>query len=193
MNTTVLYSDSGAFAIDENGIVQSFRPSDDNPFIYENIPDEVWIQQSIRTLVVPDGVKGFCSEFMRGVWIKEKFILPDSLISIGSNSFDFGHQQHSVFANSILPEVKIPSSVQTIGNFAFGGSRIKLLQLPVGLQSPYGRQFKDSYIEELKLPAEWEGKVGLDQYNQLDARQLGDAYDYLHWPSTKIGKLIFYK
>ena len=190
MNTTVLYSESGAFVIDENGIVQSFSPSDDNPFMYEDLPDEVWVQQSVRTLVVPDGVKGFCSEFMRGVWIKEKFILPDGLLSIGSNSFDSGY---CVFANSILPEVKIPSSVKTIGNFAFGGSRIKSLQLPVGLQSPYGRQFKDSYIEELRLPAEWEGKVVLDEYRQLDARVLGDKYEYLHWPSTKIERLIFYK
>ena len=190
-------SSSGRFLVDNNGIALSFEPSEDNGYIIEETELNAYNQhhpnKSIRTLIVPKGVKGFASDFMRGVRVIEKFELPDGLLSIGNNSFDFEHSQHCVFANCILPSVTIPDSVKEIGNFAFGHSHIEALQLPSSLRSPYGRQFKDSYIGTLVLPKEWEDIACLDEYERLKIELESVNYGYLHWPSTAVDKLMFYQ
>ena len=190
-------SSSGRFLVDNNGIALSFEPSEDNEYIIEETELNAYNQhhpnKSIKTLIVPKGVKGFASEFMREVRVIEKFELPDGLLSIGNNSFDFEHSQHCVFANCILPSVTIPDSVKEIGNFAFGHSHIEALQLPSSLRSPYGRQFKDSYIGTLVLPKEWEDIACLDEYERLKIELDNVNYGYLHWPSTAVDKLMFYQ
>ena len=189
-------SSSGRFLVDNNGIALSFEPSKDNEYIIEETELNAYNQhhpnKSIKTLIVPKGVKGFASEFMREVRVIEKFELPDGLLSIGNNSFDFEHSQHCVFANCILPSVTIPDSVKEIGNFALGHSRIETLQLPSSLRSPYGRQFKDSYIETLVLPKEWENIAYFNEHNRLVIELDSVSYGYLRWPSTTVGKLTFY-
>jgi len=94
----------------------------------------------------------------------------------------------------ILPSVVISRSVKEIGNFAFGHSHIEVLQLPASLHSPYGRQFKDSYIGILRLPCEWKGMVSLDKCNHLHRSGLldSDVFGYIGWPSTHIEILEFY-
>ena len=190
-------SSSGRFLVDNNGIALSFEPSEDNEYIIEETELNTYNQhhpnKSIKTLIVPKGVKGFASEFMRGVRVIEKLEFPDGLLSIGNNSFDFEHSQHCVFANCILPSVTIPDSVKEIGNFAFGHSHIEALQLPSSLRSPYGRQFKDSYIGTLVLPKEWEDIACLDEYERLKIELESVNYGYLHWPSTAVDKLMFYQ
>lgn len=189
-------SSSGRFLVDNNGIALSFEPSKDNEYIIEETELNTYNQhhpnKSIKTLIVPKGVKGFASEFMRGVRVIEKFELPDGLMSIGNNSFDFEHSQHCVFANCILPSVTVPNSVKEIGNFAFGHSHIEALQLPSSLRSPYGRQFKNSYIGTLVLPKEWENIAYLNEHNRLIIELDSVNYGYLRWLSTTIGKLTFY-
>lgn len=185
----VLQSESGTFFIDEYGILQRFEPAADNPFIEEmtelNDNYTYTTHKSIRTLIIPNGVKGFVSDFMRGIKVVEKFELPEGLINIGEDCF----------ANCILPMVAIPKSVQEIGIFAFGHTHIDTLQLPATLHSPYLRQFKDSHIGALKLPKEWKNHVALGEYNELcldNERFDSDKYGYLGWSSTKIGKMEFY-
>ena len=194
--TKYIESSSGRFLVDNNGIALSFEPSEDNEYIIEETELNTYNQhhpnKSIKTLIVPKGVKGFASEFMREVRVIEKFELPDGLLSIGNNSFDFEHRQHCVFADCILPSVIIPDSVKEIGTFAFGNTHIETLQIPSSLHSPYGRQFKDSYIGTLILPREWKGIAFLDKYNRLVIELDSVNYDYLHWPSTTVGKLTFY-
>lgn len=189
-------SSSGRFLVDNNGIALSFEPSEDNEYIIEETELNTYNQhhpnKSIKTLIVPKGVKGFASDFMRGVRVIEKFELPDGLLSIGNNSFDFEHSQHCVFANCILPSVTIPNSVKEIGNFAFGHSHIEALQLPSSLRSPYGRQFRDSYIGTLVLPKEWENIAYFNEHNRLVIELDSVNYGYLRWPSTTVCKLIFY-
>jgi hypothetical protein len=153
-------SQSGKFLIDNEGIALHFEPSKENEYIIDDIEFEKnyyanKISRTIRTFIVPEGVKGFVSDFMRHTRVIEKFKLPNSLLSIGNNSFDIENGIHCVFANCILPSVTIPKSVKEIGEFAFGSSRIETLQLPTSLRSPYGRQFKDSYIDTLVLPSKW--------------------------------------
>lgn len=64
-----LKSESGSFIVDENGIVQRFEPKEDNPFIDEKTEFRknysTITYKSIRTFIVPQGVKGFVSDFMR--------------------------------------------------------------------------------------------------------------------------------
>ena len=195
----VLTSRSGSFYIDENGVALRFEPSEENPFFDEETEHhdnyDYKTNKSIRTLTIPMGVKGFSSDFMRGVRVIERFELPEGLTSIGNNSFDIGNGVHCVFADCILSTVIIHQSVEEIGIFAFGHTHIETLQLPASLHSPYGRQFKDSFIGTLRLPKEWKDGVTLDKYGRL--RLTGwwfsdDKYGYLRWPSTKVGKLEFY-
>lgn len=185
----VLKSKSGSFFIDGKGVAQRFEPDDDNPFIEEvkvkegNYTYDTY--KTIRTFIVPEGVKGFAADLIRGIRVVERFELPESLTCIGENCF----------ANCILPEVVIPQSVHKIGIFAFGHSHIGTLQLPTTIQSLYGRQFKDSHIGVLRLPKEWKNHVALGEYNELclDNEWFdNDKYGYLRWSSTKIENLKFY-
>ena len=196
-NKSVLKSESGFFYIDGNGIVQRFVPAEDNhnPYVDDVSDYQITkISKSIRTMVIPNGVKGFVSDFMRGVRVTERFELPEGLESIGNNSFDINLEEHCVFANCILPSVVIPRSVKEIGNFAFGHSHIESLQLPASLHSPYGRQFKDSHIGLLRLPNEWKNMVSLNDNGRLNVNGAMDTeiFGYLRWPSTYVEKLVFY-
>lgn len=191
-----LESISGKFFIDKDGIAKSFEPSKGNEFIIENTElKDNYIHstsKSIRTFIVPEGVKGFVSDFMRHTKVIERFELPDGLLSIGNNSSDIEEGMHRVFANCILPSVIIPDSVKELGVFAFGNSHIETLQVPPSLRSPYGRQFKDSYIENLVLPSNWKDIISVDSYNHLKAKLDYNDFGYLIWPSTLVGKLEFY-
>ena len=193
--TKYIESSSGRFLVDNNGIALSFEPSEDNEYIIEETELNAYNQhhpnKSIKTLIVPKGVKGFASEFMREVRVIEKFELPDGLLSIGNNSFDFEHSQHCVFANCILPSVTIPNSVKEIGVFAFGYSHIEALQLPSSLRSPYGRQFKGSHIGTLVLPKEWENIAYFNERNRLVIELDSVNYGYLDL-LTNVDKLMFY-
>ena len=194
-NKSELKSESGFFYIDVDGIVQRFVPTEDNPYVDDVSDYQITkISKSIRTMVIPNGVKGFVSDFMRGVRVTERFELPEGLERIGNNSFDINIEEHCVFANCILPSVVIPRSVKEIGNFTFGHSHIEVLQLPVSLHSPYGRQFKDSHIGLLRLPNEWKDMVSLDDDGHLNVNSTMDTetFGYLRWPSTYVEKLVFY-
>lgn len=197
-NENTLMSESGVFFIDENGIVQRFEPAENNQYIdeetdiHDNYTNKTY--KSISTMIIPDGVKGFVSDFMRGIRVLKRFELPKDLLRIGNNSYDIKEKEHCVFADCILPTVIIPQNVQEIGTFAFGHTHIDTLQLPSSLHSPYGRQFKDSYINTLRLPHEWEGIVSLDKCNRLCVADTLNAntYGYLRWPSTHVERLEYY-
>lgn len=191
---TILESESGYFHVDENGIAQQFVPSDENPYIYEVMERRSYYtyepRRSIRTFVVPEGIKGFKSDFLRGIRVIERFELPESLVRIGNNSFHLESEETCVFANCILPEVVIPETVCEIGVFAFGHSDIEILQFPVSLRSPYGRQFKDSHIGKLRLPKEWKGNASLDDgCLVLNGCLTAEGFGYLSWPSTLTDQL----
>lgn len=186
--STVFESESGLFKVDASGIMLSFEPAEDNqPFeevsrIHNNYHFET--STSIRSFVVPEGVKGFGIHVMGGIRVVERFELPASLIEI----------PQGFFADSILPTVKLPDGLLKIDDFAFGHSFIEELYIPEALESPYGRQFKDSYVGTLYLPNAWEGRARLTDYGSLDIKMssFGER-SYLFWPSTMIGALRFYK
>lgn len=188
-------SSSGRFLVDNNGIALSFEPSEDNEYIIEETELNTYNQhhpnKSIKTLIVPKGVKGFASEFMRGVRVIEKLEFPDGLLSIGNNSFDFEHSQHCVFANCILPSVTIPDSVKEIGVLAFAYTNFETLQFPSAIHSTYGRQFLNSNIGTLMLPKEWENIAYFNEHNRLVIELNSVNYGYLDL-LTNVDKLMFY-
>ena len=74
----VLNSESGTFYVDDHSIVQRFEPANNNPFVDEETEIEsnytYTTHKSIRTFIVPEGVKGFVSGFMRGVRIVDRLV-----------------------------------------------------------------------------------------------------------------------
>lgn len=80
----LLYSESGTFYIDNEGVVQRFEPAADNPFVEEETEKEALYTyttyRSIRTFVVPEGVKGFDRGFMGVTRVIERFDLSDGQV-----------------------------------------------------------------------------------------------------------------
>ena len=196
-----LTSESGTFYVNDGGIVLRFEPSEGNPIKEEKVdePQAYYgfvVKKSIKHLIVPEGVKGFVSDFMRGIRVLERFSLPDGLLSIGNDTYEVvTNDAQCVFADCILPTVVVPESVKELGSFAFGHTHIECLQLSESLHSPYGRQFKDSFIDTLRLPEKWKDGVSLDKYGRLHLTGWwfnDDQYGYLRWPSTHVEKLEFY-
>lgn len=129
--------------------LQDFIPSEDNLIQNDNG------KLTVKNLIIPEGVNHFCDDCLRYITVKNIFNLPNSIISIGG--IDLGTSHGCVLADANLPEVIIPSSVKTIGIFAFGNSNIERLVLPRGIKSVYARQFKGSHIGTLRISRqEWE-------------------------------------
>ena len=193
MNTIILKSESGLFFLDENGFVFKFEPDNTNPITEEltstNTHYHYQTSKSIRTLIVPEGVNGFCNSF-RNIKVLERFELPEGLLYLGNQKLGV----NCVFANCVLPEVKIPSTVLEVGDFAFGHSDIGTLWLPPTLKSKYMRQFKDSHIGTLYLPRTWECycKMEHDHYSFNIPSDLINEYGFLLWYSTKVDEVIYY-
>lgn len=149
-----LENDSGTFVCNRNRIngeltLLEFIPNKTN--LVEN-QDSKFV---VRNLIIPYGIHHFCDDCLRGICVTDEFKMPDTIISIGS--MDGGASHGCVFADSDLPEVVIPQTIETIGIFAFGNSKIKKLVLPPGNASLYARQFKDAHIATLCVSRdEWE-------------------------------------
>lgn len=160
--------------------------------LIEFIPNETNLieldnnRMTVRRLIIPNGIQHFCDDCLRYIEVRDEIILPEGLLSIGS---DYAPGVTGcVFANSILPNVKIPDSVHTIGVFAFGKSYIKRLILPKGIESKYGRQFKAAHIETLCVPKEeWEDKLTLNPFSNNRR-----GYKRRFFAETQIDNIEFY-
>lgn len=198
----VLGSESGLFHIDKDGMLTNFQPSGNNPIIEEKTEDPCAydgyvIKKSIQHLVIPKGVRSFADDMFRGITVKERLELPEGLISIGNTVSD-GNYHGCVLSHCILPEVILPESVKELGFFAFGGSYIAYLRIPLGIKSPYLRQFKDSRIDTLCLPKEWKDAFSLEdnflRRNDCFCKMFGHNWHKSHGYLTfdaRIGHLKF--
>lgn len=150
--TETLKTESGCFVHIE-GIVINFTPNPNNVIPGGIDAPDGWsgeiihYDNAIRSLIVPDGIKGFGDEFLRGWAITESVVFPDSLLYIGTEDGVGG-----TFANCFLPEIVLPESLKIIGNFAFGHCYIEKLVVNPANKSKNNRQFKDSTIKKLYLP-----------------------------------------
>ena len=163
----LLKNETGAFLCNEDGKLLSYYPSIevlmDKPIGIEDYPN-CFYKPCIRTMKVPEGVTGFSSNFFRSGMIEGELILPDSLKTIGTE------MDVCVFANTYIGHLAIPKSVETIGVFAFGSSRIKELVYPNKIiESQHMRQFKDAIIGNLTIP---EGVFGYLHRNKIEVEHL---------------------
>lgn len=146
----ILKNETGAFLCNEDGKLLSYYPSIevlmDKPTEIENYPN-CFYKPCIRAMKIPEGVTSFSSNFFRFGMIEEELILPNSLKTIGTD------MDGCIFANTYIGHIAIPKSVEAIGVFAFGSSRIKELVYPDKIiESQYMRQFKDAIIDNLTIP-----------------------------------------
>lgn len=147
-----LTSESGTFGC-LGGIAHTFTPTAGNIVggglraPAAKAGGDIHYEKAVRTFVVPHGVRGFCDRFMQGWAVTERFVLPETVESIGSMD-----AAGNVFAGCYLPEVVLPASLKSLGLYAFSGSYIRRLVVDAANRSPYGRQFKDSAIGQLCLP-----------------------------------------
>ena len=162
-------NESGVFECNDEGKLLRFYPDS------QNLLDEAKVRETytfgksyykpcIHSLIIPEGVTSLEHEFFRGGLVQDVIQLPSTLVSLGDK------WNPGVFSDSCLPEIVIPDNVNSIGEFAFGNSRIKSLRLSRVFESEYLRQFKGAYIGTLFLPEEC----------QQQWRQGFDGYVYLH-------------
>lgn len=144
-------NECGCFVCDQNGILQQYIPCDGNMVnLWDKDASDG--KMAVTNMIIPENITGFVNEFFRFAVVTNTFKLPDSLRSIGTCDRSSGSPA-CVFANCNLPDVILPEGLYEIGTFAFGKCEIKSLRIPYNLRSPYARQFKDSHIGTLLLPA----------------------------------------
>ena len=158
----VLRSESGLFECDPEGKLIRFFPDPRNLLDKVVLREEYTYGKSyyrpcVHTLIIPEGVTAFTREFFRCGYVENEIRFPNTLVSLGSEADD------CVFANTHLPDVAIPESVEMIGTFAFGDSTMDSVRFTGLFQCKYLRQFKDACIGTVYLPGEfrrqWEQKT----------------------------------
>ena len=171
-----IINETGIFTIDYTGILTAFQSTESN-----QIQENVW-----RCLDIPEGVKVIPEEAFRRCHVQERLTFPKSLRVIGS-----GHG--CAFANSKLPHVELPDTLEVLGNFVFGASTMDSLRIPKGLKSEYGRQFKESSIGTLYLPEAFRAentRLGFCEKYEWGKEQYGYIRSMLV-NNVKIGEIIF--
>lgn len=169
-------NETGTFTIDYNGVLTAFQSTESN-----QIKENIW-----RCLDIPEGVKVIPEEAFRRCHVQERLTFPKSLRVIGA-----GHG--CAFANSRLPHVELPDTLEVLGDFVFGASTMESLRIPRGLKSEYARQFKESSIGTLYLPEEFrteDNSRGFHEKYEWGREQYGYIRSMLV-NNVKIGEIIF--
>ena len=132
-----------SFFIDSDGVLMDFDCGPDNG--HEN--------GELLRLNIPEGVTAIPGDMFVNCRVLWEMTLPESLKCIGCGAGGI-----NTFACSLLPDVVLPENLELFGRFAFGASYIRSLTFPRNLKdSLYAvsvREFKDSHIMELRVPAE---------------------------------------
>lgn len=168
---------TGTFTIDDNGVLRNYQSTEDN-----QVAENVW-----RCLDIPEGVKVIPEDTFRRCHVQEWLTFPKSLRVIGTGD-------GCAFANSKLPHVELPETLEGLGDFVFGHSDISSLRIPEGLKSEYGRQFKESTIGILYLPKEFRAEnthLGFCEKYEWGKEQYGYIRSLLV-NDVEIGKVVFY-
>lgn len=168
-----IINETGTFTIDYNGILTAFQSTESN-----QIQENVW-----RCLDIPEGVKVIPEEAFRRCHVQERLTFPKSLRVIGA-----GHG--CAFANSRLPHVELPDTLEELGDFVFGNSTMVSLRIPEGLKSEYARQFKGSRIGTLYLPEKFRSNDPLIRFCEKYEEQYGYVRSMLV-NNVEIGEIIF--
>ena len=173
----IIKNESGLFECDDDGKLLNFYPDSHN-LIDETIVRETYTfgksyyKPCVHSLIIPEGVTSLEHDFFRGGLVQDDILLPSSLVSLGDK------WNPGVFSDACLPELIIPDNVNSIGEFAFGNSRIKSLRITRVFESEYLRQFKGAYIGTLYLPKECQQQwqKGFDGYAFLHEAEEVEFY-----------------
>ena len=169
-------NETGAFTIDDNGVLKNYQSSAQN-----QVSENVW-----RCLDIPEGVRVIPADAFRRCRILERLTLPKSLRVIGTS-------HGCAFANSKLPHVELPETLEELGIYAFGGSSMDSVRIPRGLRSIYNRQFKEAAIGTLYLPVEF--RINDSPHGFCEKYAWGEEqYGYIRSllvNNTKIGKVFY--
>ncbi len=147
MNELMLESKSGWFICNGDYYAYDFIPKTDNLEATDGI------KSIVKHFVVPQGVVGFMNCFGRNMTVLEEFSLPDSVKVIGT-FLSLGWDNQCVFANTKLPTVIIPESVEFSGIFSFGNSQLDALCLPreyTEAPKEYVRAYKNCLVKRLYI------------------------------------------
>lgn len=171
MNTII--NESGTFTMDDNGVLTGFQSAESN-----QVQENVW-----RCLDIPEGVRVIPEEAFRYCHVQQRLTFPKSLRVIGAG---YG----CTFANSKLPHVELPDTLEELGDFVFGASTMESLRIPKGLKSEYARQFKESSIGTLYLPEEFRSNDPRIRFCEKYEEQYGYIRSMLV-NNVKIEEIIF--
>ncbi len=148
----ILENETGLFLCEENGKLLSYYPSIEVLMEKTKVREhytygESYYKPSIHSLIIPEGITSFSREFFRGGYIAGTLELPSTLKTIGTE------KDYCVFANTFIGRVVLPDSIESIGEFAFGNSKIEEFVYPDKIiEVQYARQFKGTSINKLLLP-----------------------------------------
>lgn len=166
-------NETGTFMIDDSGVLKKYQSTEDN-----QVAEKVWC-----CLDIPEGVRVIPEDTFRWCHVEERLTFPKSLRVIGT-----GHG--CAFANSRMPHVELPETLEELGDFVFGASTMVSLRIPKGLKSKYARQFKESRIGTLYLPEKFRSNDPLIRFCQMYEEQYGYIRSMLV-NNVEIGEIIF--
>lgn len=169
----IIINESGTFTIDDNGVLKNYQSTEVN-----QVKENVW-----RCLDIPEGVKVIPEDMFRGCRVQDRLTFPKSLRVIGTGD-------GCAFANSKLPHVELPDTLEKLGDFVFGASTMGSLRIPKGLKSEYARQFKESSIGTLYLPEEFRSNNSRIRFCEKYEEQYGYIRSMLV-NNVKIGEIVF--
>ncbi|MBQ8150305.1 MAG: leucine-rich repeat protein [Clostridia bacterium] len=132
-------NESGDFFVDADRVLMAYEPP-------AGLSDGC-----LPDLLIPGGIKAIGSGLFRKINVSGRLYLPDSLRMISAGG------DEGCFVGCTLKDVVLPAQLESLGLFAFGTCRISTLTIPArpdhALCLYGGRQFKDGWVNEIRLPA----------------------------------------
>ena len=115
--------------------------------ILTTIGDEAFYGTSISGIIIPEGVTGIGKSAFNDCLKLVSVTFPSTLTSIGNNAFqEMGNESAAAKQPLVLP-----SSLSSIGQFAFETAKIESVTLPSGLKTVGESAFKTSTLETLVI------------------------------------------
>ncbi len=184
---TQIRNSSGTFYLDSDGVLRDFCCAHNNYADRANISNT---ENVLLRLIIPEGVKVIPGEMFARFSVLWELTFPKTLKCIGTVL-----KNGNAFAHSTLPDVVLPEKLELLGNFAFGICTARSVTIPASLRGHLNyrgsvRDFKDSSIGEIRMPAEYRETledICKNSWYSNDELEIGDMYD------PKLGQLCYIK
>ena len=160
LGSRVLRNESGVFTVDDLDVLRSAVIAGQPAPAFSDRDSHI----SVDELILPEGIAAVPDRALCHLEVRRRLSLPASLRMIGGQwwkdgELDFGIMNADAFARCDLPEVVLPAKLRVLGNYAFAQSRLKRVTVPPGFEinhgmTGFGRQFKESSVEELRIAAD---------------------------------------